>query len=107
MCATCGCGEDEARVTLRRRPGARPRARARARARHEHEHRHERAALDARTHTLELEVAVLASNDELAASNRRWLAERGITAVNLMSSPGAGKTTLLERTIAELGRPVA
>ena len=38
--------------------------------------------------------------------NRAWLAERGITALNLMSSPGAGKTTLLERTIAELGRPV-
>ncbi len=58
-----------------------------------------------RTHTLELEVAVLAKNDELAARNRAWLAERGITALNLMSSPGAGKTTLLERTIAESGRP--
>ncbi|MFC7488515.1 hydrogenase nickel incorporation protein HypB [Knoellia sp. CPCC 206453] len=53
-----------------------------------------------RTHTLELEVAVLAKNDGLAARNRSWLAQRGITALNLMSSPGAGKTTLLERTIA-------
>ena len=43
---------------------------------------------------------MLARNDELAARNRAWLAERGVTAVNLMSSPGAGKTTLLERTIA-------
>jgi hydrogenase nickel incorporation protein HypB len=51
-------------------------------------------------------VAVLAKNDELAARNRAWLAQRGITALNLMSSPGAGKTTLLERTVAELDRPV-
>ena len=48
---------------------------------------------------------MLAKNDELAATNRAWLAERGITALNLMSSPGAGKTTLLERTIRDLGRP--
>ena len=34
--------------------------------------------------------------------NRHWLAERGVLAVNLMSSPGAGKTTLLERTIRDL-----
>jgi hydrogenase nickel incorporation protein HypB len=60
-----------------------------------------------RTHTLELEVAVLAKNDELAVENRAWLTARGITALNVMSSPGAGKTTLLERTIAASGRPVA
>jgi hydrogenase nickel incorporation protein HypB len=52
-------------------------------------------------------VAVLARNDELAEANRAWLVERGITALNLMSSPGAGKTTLLERTIAMLDRPVS
>ena len=56
-----------------------------------------------------LEEKVLARNDELAAANRRWLADRGIRAVNLMSSPGSGKTTLLERTIRDSGdaRPVA
>ncbi|WP_335932711.1 hydrogenase nickel incorporation protein HypB [Streptomyces sp. PTD5-9] len=60
--------------------------------------------------TITLEQRVLAKNDDLAARNRSWLAERDIVAVNLMSSPGAGKTTLLERTIRELtghGRPVA
>ncbi len=50
---------------------------------------------------------MLARNDELAADNRRWLAGRGVVAVNLMSSPGSGKTTLLERTIRELDRPVS
>ena len=46
--------------------------------------------------------AILAKNDHLAQHNREWLAERGIIAVNLMSSPGSGKTSLLERTITEL-----
>jgi len=56
-----------------------------------------------------LEQKVLAKNDRLAEENRRRLAERGITAINLMSSPGSGKTTLLERTIRDLHttRPVA
>jgi hydrogenase nickel incorporation protein HypB len=60
-----------------------------------------------RTHTLELELAVLSKNDHLATRNRAWLADRRIFALNLMSSPGAGKTTLLERTIAASERPVS
>ena len=53
--------------------------------------------------TVLLEQRVLDRNDELARGNRRWLAERAVLAVNLMSSPGSGKTTLLERTIRDLG----
>jgi hydrogenase nickel incorporation protein HypB len=49
-----------------------------------------------------LQQKILAKNDALAQANRDWLAERGILAVNLMSSPGAGKTTLLERTAVQL-----
>ena len=49
--------------------------------------------------TVELQQKVLAKNDEIAQENRLWLRERGILAVNLMSSPGAGKTTLLEATM--------
>jgi hydrogenase nickel incorporation protein HypB len=45
---------------------------------------------------------VLGKNDRIAAENRAWLRERGIVALNLVSSPGAGKTTVLERTIREL-----
>jgi hydrogenase nickel incorporation protein HypB len=52
--------------------------------------------------TIELQQKVLAKNDDLAQRNREWLRERGILAVNLMSSPGSGKTTLLERTTREL-----
>ena len=52
--------------------------------------------------TVILQQKVLAKNDELAQRNRDWLRQRGVLAVNLMSSPGAGKTTLLERTAREL-----
>src|SRR3954454_18498570 len=93
MCGTCGCGEDEVRVT--------------AMPAHEHGHDHAHHHHEART--VVLEQRVLGRNDELAAGNRADFAERGIVAVNLMSSPGSGKTTLLERTVGELGgtRPVA
>ena len=48
----------------------------------------------------------MARNDELAAGVRARLAEHGVVALNLMSSPGSGKTTLLERTLAVLGEPL-
>jgi hydrogenase nickel incorporation protein HypB len=70
---------------------------------HGHEHGHGHGHQEPQTRTVTLEQAVLARNDALAELNREWLAQRGILAVNLMSSPGAGKTTLLERTIRELG----
>ena len=56
-----------------------------------------------RTHSIQLEQAVLAKNDHLAAHNREWLGARGLAAINVMSSPGSGKTTLLERTIRDSG----
>lgn len=103
MCATCGCGEDTATITL-------------AGDTHPHEHPHEHRHDHPHQHphepdreTITLEQRVLAKNDHLAEHNRQRLAERDIVALNLTSSPGAGKTTLLERTIADLDgrRPVA
>jgi len=49
-----------------------------------------------------IEQDILAKNDAFARDNRQWLGERGIFAVNLVSSPGSGKTTLLVRTIEAL-----
>jgi hydrogenase nickel incorporation protein HypB len=49
-----------------------------------------------------MERDVLAKSGRLAQHNRRWLADRGIFALNLMSAPGAGKTRLLERTLLYL-----
>jgi hydrogenase nickel incorporation protein HypB len=86
MCATCGCSP------------------APDHEHHHHPHRHDH--VHAKPARVRLEERVLARNDEQAARNRRWLSERRILAVNLMSSPGAGKTTLLERTIHEAGGAV-
>ncbi len=95
MCATCGCGNDEGtRVsTMHAHPHDHPHA-------HDHPHPHPHQAPPTRTQTLELDI--LAKNDSLATANREWLAERAITALNLMSSPGSGKTTLLVRTLRDL-----
>ena len=49
-----------------------------------------------------IERDILSRNDDFAADNRRWLAGRGILALNLVSSPGSGKTSLLVRTISAL-----
>jgi hydrogenase nickel incorporation protein HypB len=53
--------------------------------------------------TIEVRERVMARNDELAGQVRERLAQAGITAFNLVSSPGSGKTALLERTVAMLG----
>jgi hydrogenase nickel incorporation protein HypB len=45
---------------------------------------------------------ILGSNTRAAAELKRRLLDRGVLAVNLMSSPGAGKTTLLERLAERL-----
>ena len=51
---------------------------------------------------VQVEQDILGKNNEYAAANRRWFAERGILALNLVSSPGSGKTTLLTRTLGDL-----
>jgi hydrogenase nickel incorporation protein HypB len=51
---------------------------------------------------VQIEQDILAKNDAIAAANRQRLADRGIFALNLVSSPGSGKTTLLVKTIQAL-----
>jgi len=51
---------------------------------------------------VQIEQDILAKNDAIAAANRQRLADRGIFALNLVSSPGSGKTTLLVKTIQTL-----
>ncbi|MGW4290093.1 hydrogenase nickel incorporation protein HypB [Streptomyces sp. NPDC004673] len=58
----------------------------------------------------DVKQAVLAKNHDLAARLRADLTERGVTVVNLLSSPGSGKTELLGRVLAravQRGVPVA
>ncbi|MGI8667718.1 MAG: hydrogenase nickel incorporation protein HypB [Jatrophihabitans sp.] len=116
MCATCGCDDSAGvRVIDPAHPQAHP---------HEHPHEHDHPQGHPHEHpqghphehphgeptpaaaaprgTITLEQRVLAKNDQLATANRRWLTDRGLASVNLMSSPGSGKTTLLVRTVGDL-----
>ncbi|MEM6751833.1 MAG: hydrogenase nickel incorporation protein HypB [Cyanobacteria bacterium P01_C01_bin.38] len=114
MCVTCGCSDDNAKITY-------PHAVAVESHSHEHYHTHtlpdgtaiahshshdtvNNASLHAKVHntTISLEQDILAKNDLIAAQNRGWFKGRNILALNLMSSPGSGKTTLLTRTINDL-----
>jgi hydrogenase nickel incorporation protein HypB len=51
---------------------------------------------------IELIRRVLASNDALAAAQRKELDRHGVLGINIMSGPGAGKTSMVERTAEAL-----
>ncbi|AEM47955.1 hydrogenase accessory protein HypB [Acidithiobacillus ferrivorans SS3] len=102
MCTTCGCGGGEVKIDG-----------------HDHHddhhednghHHHGDEPQPAHVHApgmdgrrmLRIEQDILAKNQRYADANRRYLAERGIFALNLVSSPGSGKTTLLVRTVEAL-----
>jgi hydrogenase nickel incorporation protein HypB len=55
---------------------------------------------------IDLNLRLLDRNDKRAAANRQFLGDRGIRALNFVSSPGAGKTRLLQRTLDALAREV-
>ncbi|MEZ5031396.1 MAG: hydrogenase nickel incorporation protein HypB [Saprospiraceae bacterium] len=90
MCITCGCSSDGHH--LHGHEG------------HEHDHsadhHHEHHDRDSRVITLEQDI--LHKNQLLAERNRGFFEARGITALNLVSSPGSGKTSILERTLTDL-----
>jgi hydrogenase nickel incorporation protein HypB len=120
MCSVCGCGTAQVRVDGREiAPGeAREHDYVHAGGTiHEHRHDHGQAhgqehghAPDhSRARLVRVEQDILARNDRYAAQNRRRLADHGVFALNLVSSPGSGKTTLLVRTIEAMSArlPVA
>lgn len=107
MCTVCGCGEGEVRIE-----GKHDHA-------HDHEHPHERAHSGehhhyghgaARAHApgmsqarmVQVEQDILGKNDQYAQANRGLFAQRGVLALNLVSSPGSGKTSLLTRTLTDM-----
>jgi hydrogenase nickel incorporation protein HypB len=51
---------------------------------------------------VQLEREILHENNHYAAANRERLRERGVFALNVVSSPGSGKTSLLVRTVSAL-----
>lgn len=86
MCTTCGCGNPDNHH-------------------HHHDndhHHHHHDNGNGQETTLRLEADILGENNTHAAWCRGWLAARGVTAVNIVSSPGSGKTSLLEATAKAL-----
>ncbi len=103
MCTTCGCGEGEVQIEGHEHPHDHPHG-------HDHHHHHHHGHDHNHTHVpgmsesrmVQIEQDILSKNNEYAAANRRWFSERGILALNLVSSPGSGKTSLLTRSINDL-----
>ncbi len=119
MCDTCGCGQPDDSVTIRK-PGEE--------IKHEHDHKHSHKHFDEHgneyEHTHEhdehkhkhshshdgegrkivVEQDIMSKNNLIAERNRGYFEAKNILALNLVSSPGSGKTSLLERTIRELGK---
>ncbi|HHO69046.1 MAG TPA: hydrogenase nickel incorporation protein HypB [Gammaproteobacteria bacterium] len=115
MCTVCGCGEGEARIEGHSHPHGDGHGHSHDHGHDHGHHHHDYGQGPARAHApglsqarmVRIEEDILAKNDEYAAANRRWFAERGMLVLNLVSSPGSGKTSLLTRTIDELGGVLA
>lgn len=129
MCTTCGCGAGE--VKIEGEPAQHEHDHVHADGtthshdhahsddlthEHPHAHQHQHEATGEHSHApgvaakrmVQIEQDILAKNNAYAEQNRKRLMERGIFALNLVSSPGSGKTTLLCKTITLLeGQPVA
>ena len=118
MCTVCGCGAGEVKVEdfahdhdhhhhHHHGPGADTHDHAHD---HAHDHTHDYGQGPAHAHApgisqnrmVQIEQDILSVNNEHAAANRRCFNDRGILALNLVSSPGSGKTTLLVETIRAL-----
>lgn len=101
MCTVCGCGnEGETHVHDQSHDQS-----------HDHSHGHHHyghggAGLNvvgfSQNKLIEIEKNILSKNDGYAESNRHWLKQHGLAALNLVSSPGAGKTTLLVETLLRI-----
>jgi len=66
---------------------------------HDHEHNHKHDPDNSEKRVIDVNIDVLAENNNLAKLNRRFFEGRKVLCLNLVSSPGSGKTTILEKTI--------
>ncbi len=115
MCVTCGCGVGEVKIDGVPAPHEHAHEHVHADgSRHTHDHPHDHGhahdLAPAHSHApdiapsrrVQIEQDILSKNNAYARANRQVLTERGIFALNLVSSPGSGKTTLLCKTIEGL-----
>lgn len=123
MCTVCGCGEGESRIEGAAEDHEHHHHSHDHQHQHDHDHSHAHTHGDdhhyghgpARAHApgmsqsrmVQIEQDILSKNDQYANGNRQMLADQGILALNLVSSPGSGKTTLLTRTLTDLRNELA
>ncbi|MCP4010323.1 MAG: hydrogenase nickel incorporation protein HypB [Proteobacteria bacterium] len=111
MCTVCGCGNTDKNSEGHTHSHDHDHVHGHG----EHHHHHDEGTHDygqgpAHAHApglsqarmVQIEQDILGKNNQYAAANRRWFSDRGILALNLVSSPGSGKTSLLTRTIDDL-----
>ncbi|MDX2256394.1 MAG: hydrogenase nickel incorporation protein HypB [Pseudanabaenaceae cyanobacterium bins.39] len=72
---------------------------------HDHEHHHDHT--HSHNRTISITQSILSQNERIAERNRGYFLAKGITVLNVLSSPGAGKTFLLEKTMQALQEKVA
>jgi len=102
MCDTCGCeNPSETRIV---KPGQHYHNHEHD---HSHEHKHDHDHHQHHEHQRReviVEQEILGKNQLHAERNRGYFEAKGITVLNLVSSPGSGKTTLVEEIIKRLGK---
>lgn len=117
MCTVCGCSDGETKVHGHSHDHHHDHDHDHGHHHHHHHHDHHHyghgpAGTEvpgmSQERLIEIETDILSKNDRYAQANRAVLTQRGILALNLVSSPGSGKTTLLCKTIEALGdQPLA
>jgi hydrogenase nickel incorporation protein HypB len=102
MCTDCGCNEvgsiaiDGVKVPETTDPHLH------SHGDYSHSHSHHAEHFHEHTHVIPVHQGILAKNDRIADRNRDFFRDRGVLALNLLSSPGAGKTALIERMAQDL-----
>jgi hydrogenase nickel incorporation protein HypB len=112
MCTVCGCGSGETRIEdgVKHAHGREHGHEHKAMPNHSHHHHYGTGDAGAsvpgmsQSRLIQLEQDILSKNNSYADANRRYFAEHGIFALNLVSSPGSGKTSLLVETLKRLGK---
>ena len=77
---------------------------------HDHSHQHHYGKGSAGLHIagmsqdkiVQVELDILSKNNDYAGNNRAYFLDKGILALNLVSSPGSGKTSILETSLVDL-----
>ena len=110
MCEDCGCTEGNEKKYFNsnhNHPHEHTHADGTTHSHHHHDsethsHSHNDHHPETSGRTIQIQQNILAENDRMAAENRKYLTEKGVITVNMISSPGSGKTMLLEKTLQRL-----